>query len=213
MKTEQLVELLASGDPAVDPQAALRRAGVAFGLACAVSLAFMLLQMGLLPTLREYLSLPMFWAKAAFSLGLAAAALAAAWRLAHPGVRVGRVALALAAPLVAMWALAAVALARAVPEGREALVLGRTWADCPGNIAMLSAPVFVAALWSLKGFAPTRLRLAGAAAGLLAGATGAAVYTLHCPELAAPFLGVWYVLGMLIPTALGALVGPRVLRW
>jgi hypothetical protein len=65
----------------------------------------------------------------------------------------------------------------------------------------------------MKGFAPTRLRLAGAAAGLAAGATGAAVYSLHCPELAAPFLGTWYVIGVLIPTAAGALIGPRVLRW
>jgi len=39
------------------------------------------------------------------------------------------------------------------------------------------------------------------------------VYTFHCPELAAPFLGTWYVLGMLIPTALGAIIGPLVLRW
>ncbi|HWT72548.1 MAG TPA: NrsF family protein, partial [Oxalicibacterium sp.] len=38
-------------------------------------------------------------------------------------------------------------------------------------------------------------------------------YCLHCPELAAPFVGFWYVLGMLIPTAAGALLGPRVLRW
>jgi hypothetical protein len=38
-------------------------------------------------------------------------------------------------------------------------------------------------------------------------------YTLPCPELAAPFLGIWYLLGMLIPTAFGAWLGPRVLRW
>jgi hypothetical protein len=29
----------------------------------------------------------------------------------------------------------------------------------------------------------------------------------------APFLAIWYLLGMLIPTALGALLGPRLLRW
>ena len=65
----------------------------------------------------------------------------------------------------------------------------------------------------MKGLAPTRLRWAGAAAGLLAGAGGALVYALHCPEMAAPFIGIWYLLGMLIPTTIGALVGPRVLRW
>ena len=45
---------------------------------------------------------------------------------------------------------------------------------------------------------------AGAAAGWLAGGVGAAAYALHCPEMDAPFLAVWYVLGMCVPTALGA---------
>jgi hypothetical protein len=31
--------------------------------------------------------------------------------------------------------------------------------------------------------------------------------------MAAPFIGIWYLLGMLIPAAAGALVGPRLLRW
>ncbi|MGB0128517.1 MAG: NrsF family protein, partial [Rhodocyclaceae bacterium] len=74
-------------------------------------------------------------------------------------------------------------------------------------------PAFAAALWAMKDLAPTRLRWAGAAAGLLAGTLGAAAYSLHCPELAAPFLALWYVLGMLIPAGVGALVGPRVLGW
>ena len=104
-------------------------------------------------------------------------------------------------------------LLAAEPAARPSLVLGQTWQDCGYRIAALSAPVFVAVLLAMRGLAPTRLRLAGAAAGLLAGAAGALVYAMHCPELAAPFLAVWYVLGVSIPAALGALIGPRVLRW
>jgi hypothetical protein len=78
---------------------------------------------------------------------------------------------------------------------------------------MLSVPVFVAVMLAMKGLAPTRLRLAGAAAGLASGSLGALVYTLHCPEMAAPFLSIWYLLGVLIPTGIGALLGPRLLRW
>ena len=78
---------------------------------------------------------------------------------------------------------------------------------------MLSVPVFVAVVWAMQGLAPTRLRLAGAAAGLVSGSLGALVYALHCPELAAPFLGPWYLLGVLIPAGVGALLGPRLLRW
>ena len=50
-------------------------------------------------------------------------------------------------------------------------------------------------------------------AGLFAGAAGALAYAMHCPELEVPFLGAWYVAGMLIPTALGALLGRRLLHW
>jgi hypothetical protein len=31
--------------------------------------------------------------------------------------------------------------------------------------------------------------------------------------MAAPFIGTWYLLGMLIPAAAGAMIGPRLLRW
>ena len=32
-------------------------------------------------------------------------------------------------------------------------------------------------------------------------------------QLCAPFLGTWYLLGILVPTVAGALLGPRMLRW
>jgi hypothetical protein len=31
--------------------------------------------------------------------------------------------------------------------------------------------------------------------------------------MAAPFLGTWYVAGMLIPAVAGTLLGPQLLRW
>ena len=76
-----------------------------------------------------------------------------------------------------------------------------------------AVPLFCALLWAMRGLAPTRPALAGAAAGWLSGAVAALTYALHCPELGAPFLGIWYPLGMLIPAAAGALIGVRLLRW
>ncbi len=155
----------------------------------------------------------MLWVKIAFAGALAAAALFAALRLSRPGARLSRIPPALAAPVLAMWALAAATLARAEPSRWPQLFLGETWASCPFLIAMLSAPLFAGAIWAMRNLAPTRLRLAGAAAGLLAGAMATLVYSLHCPEMQAPFLAFWYLLGMLIPAAAGALAGPRLLRW
>ncbi len=77
---------------------------------------------------------------------------------------------------------------------------------------MLSTPIFAGVMWAMKGLAPTRPRIAGAVAGLLAGATAALVYCLHCPEIEAPFIAFWYVLGMLIPVGVGALLGGVLLR-
>ena len=43
--------------------------------------------------------------------------------------------------------------------------------------------------------------------------TGTVAYSLHCPEMGVPFWAVWYVIGMALPAVVGALLGPRYLRW
>jgi hypothetical protein len=213
MNTDEFARLLATGAEAIDPRAPVRRCALAVGAGVIVAAILMATWLGVRSSLVQDLGAPMFWVKFAFVAWLAVAGWMAALRLARPGAGLARVPGALAAPVLAMWLLAAIVLAGADAPRRGELLLGQTWSACPLNIAVLSLPIFAAALWTMKGFAPTRLRWAGAAAGLFAGAAGAVVYAFHCPELAAPFLGVWYVLGMLIPAALGALIGPRVLRW
>lgn len=213
MKTDELVDLLAAGGGGVDAHAPAYRTAtaVAAGLACAVLLTFTLL--GFRATLAVELSVPMFWVRGAFCAATGAAALVCVLRLGHPGRRLEMAPMGLVLPVLAMWLLAASALLSAAPEARVALVLGQTARVCPPLIALVSVPLFGAFFWLARGLAPTRLRLAGAACGLAAGALGALAYTLHCPELAAPFLAVWYVLGMLTPALAGALLGPLLLRW
>lgn len=213
MRTDDFVELLAAAEGAVSSQVPARRYAAALVFGMLGALAAMLAFLGFNASLSSDAQSPMFWVKVGFPLLLAAAGLLAAARLSRPGARLTVLPAALAAPLMALWILAAVTLADAEAGQRLGLVLGHTWRVCPWNIALLSLPAFVAVLWAMKGLAPTRLRLAGAAAGLLGGCLGALAYALHCPELAAPFLGVWYVLGMLIPAAIGVLIGPRVLAW
>ena len=146
-------------------------------------------------------------------LELALAAGRVLYRESIPGMRFRYAVLGLALPVAALWLLALLVLFSAPPSERAALIVGDTWRECPQAIAVLSIPALAAALWAVRGLAPTHLAQAGAAAGLFAGAAGAPAYALHCPELEAPFLAVWYVLGMLIPTAVGAVLGPRLLRW
>ena len=213
MKTDELITMLASGADAVDPHALRRRYTLALGSSLAGTTVLMLILLGVRPDIAEAARLTMFWMKLAFPAMLLFGALYATVRLARPGVRLGLAPLAIAAPVMAVWLFSAIVLLNAAPEEQRQLIFGDTWASCPITIAALSVPLFGALIWAMKGCAPTRLALAGAAAGLLAGAGGALVYALHCPEMAAPFLGIWYVLGMAIPAAIGAVIGPWTLRW
>jgi hypothetical protein len=212
MKTQELIDMLASGDVRPAPLPA-RRIVLFLALGVMTSVALMATFLGVRPHLAQVLMLPAFWMKFIFVLALAGAGWRATARLSSPGASMKMVPVLIASPLVIIWLIAAVSLITVAPEERGELFWGDTWRVCDLLIAGLSLPVLVAILAVMREFAPTRLRLAGAAAGLTAGAIAASVYCLHCPEMAAPFVGFWYVLGILIPTAIGALVGPRVLHW
>lgn len=213
MKTDELIAMLASDAGVVRPRIWRQRYALALGAGATVAAVLMMVLLGLRPDMADAVLLPMFWVKLAFLAVLAAVALMAAVRLSRPGVALGHLGLALAAPVLAIWLLAGLSLLGAAAENRGLMFWGETWSACLVNIPMLSVPVFVAVIWVMKTLAPLRPALAGAAAGLLSGALGAAVYALHCPELSPLFIAIWYVLGMLIPAAFGAATGPRLLRW
>ena len=78
---------------------------------------------------------------------------------------------------------------------------------------ILSAPIFFGRFWALRSLAPTRLTLAGAVTGLLAGATGTFTYAFHCNESAAPFVAIWYTLGTVAVGAVGTLFGRLARGW
>jgi len=213
LKTEALVTMLSTGSSAVESNGAARRYGIA--LVCGVfgSALLMMVLLGVRPDLGRAIMLPMFWVKFTYVACLALTSVILAVRLSRPGRKLGAIPSALGMTVIAMWMLTAFVLTSADPTERRHLLLGATSTTCPFLISTLSVPVFLAVIWAMKGLAPTRLRLAGAAAGLASGSLGALVYSLHCPEMAAPFLGIWYLLGVLIPTGVGALLGPRLLHW
>lgn len=213
MKTDDLIAALAADLAPVDAARTDRLFLAKLAAAALLAMSLMLVWLGPRPDIEAAARLPMFWIKLALPAALGVGALVALRRLGYPGMRLSRAPLGMAAPVVIVWAMAAAALLAAAPGERLALVLGQTWIECPLTVAVLSIPALALALWSVRGLAPTRLKLAGAAAGLFAGAAGALAYALHCPEMEAPFLAVWYLLGMLIPAGVGAMLGERFLRW
>jgi hypothetical protein len=213
MRTEKLTAVLAASLEPVD--AGRTRWRYALGMT-ASGLAALILTAGVLhvnPALPDTVSEIAFWLRELCCASLGVLSVLCVARLGRPGARLGLLPAGIGVVVLIMWTLAAVSLFSAASHSRVQLPMGSTFAACPFLIAFVSAPLFLVFLWILRDLAPTRLRWAGACAGFAAGAIGALVYTLHCPELATPFIATWYLLGMLIPTAIGAWLGPQLLRW
>ncbi len=213
MKTDELVSMLATGVAPVPRRAAHRRLALAVSLGLPLSLLILLVDYGVRRDLVQVMFWPMFWVKVLFPACIAVSGFVMLNRLARPGVRVHQSWLGSALPVLLVWALATIAWSHAPPEARMPMLMGATWKSCAFSICWIGLPVFVAAMVAMRSLAPTHPALAGAAVGALAGGAGAAVYALHCMELAAPFLAVWYVGGIALAVAIGAAVGSRLLRW
>jgi hypothetical protein len=211
MKTESLIDMLArQAGPAPRALAARRltpvvAGGLVLGAASALAL------IGPIPA--ALYADPGPWIKLAYAGLLAAAALWWVARLGRPAAP-STVPERLAAAVVGGMLLLGAGTLLALPGGeRMPALMGHSWFSCPVSVLALSLPTLGGAFWALRGLAPTRLRRAGFAAGVLAGAVGAFSYALSCDELAPGFVAVWYTAGIAAAGALGALLGPRLLRW
>lgn len=212
MNTDAWVDMLARGAGAAPHAVAARRLGPA---ACAGLLASALLALVVLGPLpaATYAS-GSFWLKLAYTGGLAVAAGWLAARAARPVPRTAGPGYAVSAVVFLMAGLGTAVLAfGTMPGNRMHALMGNTALQCPWLVLALSLPALFLSFWAMRGLAPTQPRMAGGAAGLLAGALGALGYSLGCPEASAVFVAVWYTLGIALTGALGALLGPRMLRW
>lgn len=213
MTTDALIRSLAADLRPVPRNAVGLR--VAAGLAMGGLVTTMLIGawLGFRPNFDLALHSQSFWMKWAYTASLSAVAIAATVQLARPEpVRVRGLWL-LGLPIALLAVVGLIELARLPSDQWLAIWLGRSWKQCPWVVLRLAIPIFIGLLWAYRRLAPTRLRAAGAAAGLTAGACAATLYCLHCPETSALFVLTWYSLGIGMMTAIGALLGPRLLRW
>lgn len=211
--TDALIESLTAEVAPVRHRALPLRLAAGLTMGGAVTLALVLLVLGPRPDLIAALHGMSIWMKWGYTLALAAVAVAMAAVLARPERRDPRWLWFAAVPVVAIAALAARELTATAASDVPALWLGHSWRACPVRVLLLSVPLFAGLLWAFRAFAPTRLRLTGAVAGFAAGACAATLYGLACDETSALFLLTWYSLAIAAATGLGALLGPRMLRW
>lgn len=169
--------------------------------------------LGVRPNLGTGLADPVTAMKWALPLAVAAVALPLAWRRSRPEARLGAQPLLLMPVVLVALALVLSALSALPSEAWGPAFRGSTRLVCLGSVVGMGLGPLAAALWALGRGATTAPRLSGFFAGLGAGGLAAALYAVHCNEDAAPFFVTWYGTGILLVGALGALLGPRVLRW
>jgi hypothetical protein len=181
---------------------------IAAALSLAVSVALVWVLVGLRPDLLAEEQRTPFAFKIASTLSLACGG----FFLARRAVRPGSVGLPLLALLPGVLLLAF----RGATDQSGLPVMGHSdvsAAVCVGTILMVSMPALWLILRVLRTGAAACPGIAGALAGLLSGALGAAAYTLGCTNDAGLFVAIWYSTAILIMTCLGAAFGRRVLAW
>lgn len=212
MRTDQLIRALAAdtSSRSMPPRQALSWALV---LGTAVAAALFFATLGLRPQLLGAFADPRVPFKIGTACLLAGGACVLVLRLVQPG----------ADPRRAIWLVASVPVFLAAADLAELLVvpadqwgrrlLGANALVCLGSIPVFASAPLAAALMALRQGAPEHPALAGAGAGLLAGAIGAGLYATHCADDSPFFVTVWYSSAIMIVVALGAWCGSRCLRW
>jgi len=212
MRTDDLIDRLSAGLEPVRSGAVTRLLAGAVLLGMAGSALVMLALIGPRHDLTGAMTHPGMWTKLAYTFAMAGFGLWLVERAGRPGADMTRPALLLALPLLAIALLAGLQIS-APGADMTGLVMGRSSRVCAALVTLTALPTLAATFWALRKLAPTRLTLAGAGAGLFAGAAGAFVYCFHCTEEAAPFIAIWYTLGIGAVAAIGALLGRSLLRW
>lgn len=213
MKTDDLITAL-TADVATKPTPVPRAVALAVATSLPIAAAILVFIVPIRPDFWTVLTTsPRFDFKFVFTLATLASGLWLALRLSRPGTSAG--------PALAALGVAAALLIAAVST--ELIVLPRsTWLNalvgdralaCMLLIPTLAAAPLAAILYALRSGAPDNPRIAGAAAGLLAGAIGATLYASHCANDSPLFVAVWYVTGISAVTFIGSLIGSKVLRW
>ena len=211
MKTEDLVEALVA-DRATGKKTIPKTLAPALALGSLVSLALFFVEFGV----REDIAQALVTWRFDLKVGLVVLALVSAFALC----------LALSRPVLSgqpFRRLVPLALLAAMALAIELTVLPRaSWGTrlvgsnsliCLTAIPLLAMAPLAAVLLTLRSGAPASPALAGAAAGLLAAATGATLYAFHCFDDSPLFVMTWYVLATIPVVALGAIAGHRLLRW
>jgi hypothetical protein len=212
MDTDQLIRTLAA-----DNSHRARPVGFVLALAllaaAPVSLLMFVTELGVRPDVMSAMHNPFFDLKFAITLALASAAITVALHLSRPEASLHGWLWLLLIPVGLL--VAGISGEMMMPQRLPMMVrlVGSNSKVCMTAVPLMALPLLVAALIGLRHGAPTRPAIAGAMAGLLSAGLAATLYASHCQDDSPLFVATWYTIATAMVTALGALVGSRVLRF
>ncbi len=211
MKTDHLIEALARDAGPEKRGVVERRIMIAAGAGLVIALALVPVLFGFRSDMGHSLLAVML--KGAFGLAAAGAAAPLLFELARPNTRM-RQALAPAATFAALSvAIAAAAYVLSPADLRMSSWIGGGVPECLYRIPLLALPIAAALVFAIRGLGTTRLTLAGAAIGAVAGSLASIAYASCCPMDSALYVASWYLAAILFCAGVGALVIGRALKW
>ena len=212
METDQLIRTLAA-DNAHRARPVGSVLTLALLVAAPVSVAIFLTELGVRPDVMTAMRNPFFDLKFAVTLALAVSAIAISLHLSRPEASLRGWAWLLLIPIGLL--VAGIAGEMMMPQRMPMMMrmVGKNAWNCLTSIPLMSLPLLAAALLGLRHGAPTRPALAGAIAGLLSAGLAATLYASHCTDNSPLFVATWYTIAAALVSAIGALAGPRVLRF
>ena len=212
MDTDQLIRTLAA-----DNSHRARPVGLALMLAllaaAPVSLLMFFTELGVRPDVMIAMRNPFFDLKFAVTLALAISAIAVSLHLSRPEASLRS---------FGWWLLIPAGILTAGISGEMMMpqrlpmmtrLVGKNSWVCMTAIPALSLPILTGALIGLRHGAPARPAVAGAIAGLLSAGLAATLYASHCTDDSPLFVATWYTIATALVTAIGALAGPKLLRF
>jgi hypothetical protein len=213
MKTDELINAIVADNANVNPSIG-QVIAAAFGIGiilAAIEFAYVL---DVRPDFAHAITHePRFIFKFVFTIGLAIPAAILVARLSRPDGKGGLARLLIALPVIMLIIAVLLEMFALPPDHWMISALGTMPGACMTYIPLISIAPFVAILAALRFGAPANPVAAGAAAGLVSAAIGAAFYAAFCIDDSPMFVAIWYVAGISIVTALGALAGKLMLRW
>jgi hypothetical protein len=212
MDTDQLIKTLAA-----DNSHRARPVGfvlmMALLAAAPVSLLIFFAEFGVRPDVMTAMRNPFFDLKFAVTLALAISAIAVSLHLSRPEASLRGFGWYLFVP--AGLLVAGISGEMMMPQRLSMMtrLVGSNSKVCLTVIPLLSLPLLAGALIGLRHGAPARPALAGAVAGMLSAGFAATLYASHCTDDSPLFVAFWYTIATALVTAVGALLGSKLLKY